>query len=143
MGQSKRLYCSDRCKVEALRAGKTNLLSDEGIPVGESPLPAIGTKQVPKHALSSTRITTDKSSNIDLKIRRIELEHAYWLKQVELDEAERVRAHEQALTRMRADESSREAKLQALTQQVNEFQQKAILPLDEWTHFPVGIRRRY
>ena len=143
VGQSKRLYCSDRCKVEAFRAGKTRPVGDILTAVQTLPVPFISVSEPSKQPRSMSRTYAGQSSKVELDIRRLEFDHARQMKLMDLEEAERLRRHEQDLARIKADEIGREAQLQRLTQQVAELSQKAILPLDEWSYYPLGIKRQY
>ena len=79
-----------------------------------------------------SRPFTGQSSKVELDLRRLEFEHARQMKLMDLEEAERLRRHEQDLARIETDEIGREAQLQKLTKEVAELEQKATLPLDEW-----------
>lgn len=138
-GRSNQLYCSDRCKVEAFRAGKTHKSKEDVIEVSESLKPAVVTNQ-PSRVLRSA---TDVSYKEGLKIRRLELEHDRQMRQMELNEEERRRTHERSLAQLTTEAVHLNTEVQKLTKQVNDLTWKAASPLDDWIRYPVGIRRKY
>ncbi|XWW47046.1 hypothetical protein JYG30_06250 [Fibrella sp. USSR17] len=84
-----------------------------------------------------------KAAKIQLEMRRLELEHTQQLRQMEMDEENRRREHERALAQINAQTTQKESEIQKLTKQVDELTWKAMPALKEWSHFSVGIRRKY
>ena len=138
-GRSNQLYCTDRCKVEAFREGKTrkaDVISIDGSDSLVANLPS-------RRSQSLARATTNKSTKSDLEIRRLELAHDRELRQMDLDEKEQCRKHEMSLAQLKTDGESKDVQLLKLTKKITELEWKTMPPLDEWTHFSTGIRRQY
>lgn len=146
IGRSNQLYCSAPCKIKAFRAGQTHKMAEAVVEMNELTTHTAATKQPPR----IPRPSADKSHKVELEIRRLELEHERTLRQMEMDEAKQGREHEHALAKLNAETVQRNdsavqqnEEIQKLTKQVSELTWKATPPLDEWIHYPVGIRRKY
>ena len=143
-GRSNQIYCSGRCKAEAFREGKTRSI----LPKSNSAVVPNTAVRLPESPSARTRhVGSDrgdaKAAKIQLEMRRLDLAHAQELRQIELDEENRRREHERALAQINAQTTQKESEIQKLTKQVDELTWKAMPALKEWSHFSVGIRRKY
>lgn len=143
-GRSDKIYCSSRCKDDAFREGKTRSVVSTSNSVVEpdtapflQPSPLVRTRHV-----GSDRDDT-KAAKIQLEMRRLQLEHEKQLRQMDLDEENRRRDHERTLAQINAQTVQKESEIQKLTKQVDEMTWKLMPALQEWSHFSVGIRRKY
>ena len=158
-GEQKRLYCSDRCKVKACRAGKTRQAAKPAIELAAPPTPRVPIQPLSKQPRLPDRPPVAGLSKLDLDSQRITFDHARQMKRMDLNENKRRRKHEQELAHINADGLGQAAKVQQLAKQVADLQQEvnvqrlakqvdevkppASLPLEVWSYFPLGIRRQY
>ena len=158
-GQQKRLYCSNRCKVEACRAGKTRQAAESADETATLPTPSVPIQPPSKQPRLPDRPPIPRLSKLDLDAQRTAFDRTRQLKQMDQNEEERRRKHELTLARIQAGGSGQAAKVQQLAKQVADLQQElevqrlakpvddveppVSLPLEEWSHFPLGIRRQY
>lgn len=139
-GRSNQLYCCDSCKIKAFQEGKTRNINQTKTEVSDRPTPATVLNQPSRVAPASSQ---KKSSKVDLDIRRIELEYERQLRQMDIDERERQRVHEQTLACIASEEKNQSNQLRKPTQPIDEEPQQSVARLAIWIHFPVGIRRQY
>ena len=103
-GRSNQLYCSNRCKMAAVQASKTQTAGVPGpiAPIEAMPSPVLPTRSgsdprpSPAHATRPESAATKEG----VALRRLELKHAQWLREVEMKETALRHAHELTMARL-------------------------------------------
>ena len=103
-GRSNQLYCSNRCKMAAFQASKTQTAGVPGpiAPIEAMPSPVLPTRSgsdprpSPAHATRPESAATKEG----VALRRLELKHAQWLREVEMKETALRHAHELTMARL-------------------------------------------
>ena len=146
-GRSNQLYCSNRCKMAAFQASKTQTA---GVPGPTAPIEAMPPPVLPTRSGSDPRPSPAHATHPELAatkegvaLRRLELKHAQRLRELEMEEVALRHAHELTMARLPLAPAIPSGRGEPRPAPVREMPLLPLSPLGEWSHFPPGVRRRY
>jgi hypothetical protein len=82
IGRANRIYCSEKCKMNAFKASTSRTGGD--LPSGTHPLPSHNLTPTTHHSVSFS----EESLRLQVELRRLELEYAQRMKQFEAEESD-------------------------------------------------------
>ena len=146
-GRSNQLYCSNRCKMAAFQAHKTQTAEAPGptAPIAAMPPPVLPTRSGfnPRPSPADSTRPESAATKESVALRRLELKHAQRLRELEMEEVALRHAHELTMARLPLAPVVSSGRGEPRPKPVRDTPPLPLSPLGEWSHFPLGFRRRY